>query len=157
MSDAETAPQQVKNQPEGSTSTNSDSPIRRRLPEKWNRRRSRWLRRGSYEAMRKFGVSAVSPFVEETTLCIAYMCPWAHWCKRAAPRPALVKQTACLRMESLNTRPSSGLSDHALDTLAKHRSEKQKINDATLMILDQFRPTGPTKSFGMKKPSRPVR
>jgi hypothetical protein len=94
--------------------------------------------------------------VGETTLCIAYMCPWAHACSKATPRPALVGQRDCLRKFPEERRPRSGLSDVALDNLAKHRDDGILLEPVTISVLDEFRPTGPTPSFGKKRPSRPV-
>lgn len=58
-------------------------------------------------------------------------------------------------MYPVEMRPKSGLSEHAIDTLAESRRSGEKLNPATLAVLDQFRPDGPSQSFGMKRPSRP--
>lgn len=126
-------------------------------PRGWIDRRRRKLRRVQREAMARIGISVVgAPMTGETTLCIAYMCPWAHSCVQATPRPALVGQRDCLRKYPEETRPESGLSDVALDNLAKHREEGIKLETVTLTVLDEFRPGGPTRSFGKKRPERPI-
>ena len=92
----------------------------------------------------------------ETTLCIAYMCPWAHACSQATPRPALVFERECLRKYPEEHRPSSGLSDSALDNLAKYREEGIKLETVTIIVLDEFRPDGPSPSLNQKRPERPT-
>lgn len=128
-----------------------------RLPRSWVSKRHRKLRRVKRAAFARIGLAtAGSPQVGETTLCIAYMCPWAHACSKATPRPALVGQRDCLRKFPEERRPRSGLSDVALDNLAKHRDDGELLEPVTITVLDEFRPTGPTKSFGKKRPVRPV-
>ena len=127
------------------------------LPRSWISKRHRKLRRVQRAAMARIGLAtAGSPLVGETTLCIAYMCPWAHACSNATPRPALVPQRNCLRKFPEEHRPGSGLSDVALDNLAKHREDGILLKAVTVAVLDEFRPSGPTPSFGMKRPPRPV-
>lgn len=107
--------------------------------------------------MARIGLATAGfPMAGETTLCIAYMCPWAHACSKATPRPALVGQRDCLRKFPEERRPQSGLSDVALDNLAKHREDGIRLESVTITFLDEFRPTGPTPSFGKKRPERPV-
>ncbi len=128
-----------------------------KIPESWKRRRSRKLRHVQYNALQKIGLStAGSPVSGETALCIAYMCPYAHTCPSASFRPALVSQRECLRLYPVEMRPKSGLSEHAIDTLADRRRAGRSLNPATLAVLDQFRPDGPSQSFGMKRPPRPL-
>ncbi len=127
------------------------------LPRSLRSKRLRKLLRTQRAAMARIGLAtAGSPLVGETTLCIAYMCPWAHACSKATPRPALVGQRDCLRKFPEERRPRSGLSDVALDNLAKHRDDGILLEPVTISVLDEFRPTGPTPSFGKKRPSRPV-
>jgi len=122
------------------------------LPRSWRSKRHRKLLRTQRAAMARIGLStAGSPLVGETTLCIAYMCPWAHACSKATPRPALVGQRDCLRKFPEERRPRSGLSDVALDNLAKHRDDGILLEPVTISVLDEFRPTGPTPSFGKKR------
>ena len=127
------------------------------LPKSWIDRRRRKLRRVQREALARIGLAtAGSPAVGETTMCIAYMCPWAHTCSGAAPRPALVAERECLRKFPDEQRPDSGLSDGALDNLAKHREDGIRLESVTVGVLDEFRPNGPSSSMGKKKPSRPI-
>ena len=128
-----------------------------KIPESWKRRRARKQRRVQYDALQKIGLStAGSPVSGETALCIAYMCPYAYICPKAAFRPALVSQRDCYLRYPEKMRPRSGLSEHAIDTLAEQRRAGRKLNPATLAVLDQFRPDGPSHSFGMKRPPRPI-
>ena len=83
------------------------------------------------------------------------MCPFAHACPNAAFRPALVSQRDCYRQFPDQMRPRPGLSEHAIDTLASQRKSGEKLHPVTLAVLDQFRPSGPTSSFRMKRPVRP--
>jgi hypothetical protein len=127
------------------------------LPKSWIDRRRRKLRRVQREALARIGLAtAGSPAVGETTMCIAYMCPWAHTCAGATHRPALVAERDCLRKFPEDRRPDSGLSDVALDNLAKHREEGIRLESVTVTVLDEFRPHGPSRSINMKKPERPV-
>ncbi|MDA0677475.1 MAG: hypothetical protein O2788_05655, partial [Chloroflexi bacterium] len=128
-----------------------------KIPESWKLRRARKQRRVQYDALQRLGLAtAGSPVSGETSLCIAYMCPYAYMCPRAAFRPALVNQRDCLRLYPEQMRPRSGLSEHAMDTLAEQRRAGERLNAATLSLLDQFRPAGPSPSFGLKRPPRPT-
>ena len=128
-----------------------------KIPESWKRRRARKLRHVQYRALERLGLAtAGSPVSGETTLCIAYMCPYAHACPSAAFRPALVGQRDCFRQYPAERRPRSGLSEHAMDTLADRRSTGRKLEPVTLAFLDQFRPKGPSSSYGLKRPPRPL-
>jgi len=127
-----------------------------KIPESWKRRRSRKLRHAQYSALQRMGLAtAGSPVSGETTLCIAYMCQYAHTCPGATFRPALVGQRECFRRYPYEMRPRSGLSDHAIDTLADRRRSGSSLNPVTLAVLDQFRPDGPSSSYGLKRPMRP--
>ena len=53
-------------------------------------------------------------------------------------------------------RPDSGLSDVALDNLAKHREDGIRLESVTVSVLDEFRPNGPTPSMNQKRPARPI-
>ncbi len=126
------------------------------LPKIWIDRRKRRLRRAQRDALARIGLStAGAPAVGETTLCIAYMCPWAHTCNGATPRPALVAERVCLRKFPEERRPNSGLSDNALDNLAQQREEGIRLESVTISVLDEFRPDGPTPSMRQKRPERP--
>ena len=127
-----------------------------KLPESWKRRRARKLRHVQYQALQRIGLStAGSPVSGETAMCIAYMCQYAYSCPKASFRPALVSQRDCYRRFPAELRPKPGLSDHAMDTLALERREGQRLTPQTQAILDQFRPDGPSPSFGKKRPARP--
>ena len=123
----------------------------------WSHRRNRRTAREHRQAIAKIGLSTSgSPVAGETALCIAYMCPWAHACSGAAPRPALVSQRKCLRCYPADMRPASGLSDHSLDVLADRRDKGELFGAVTIALLDQFRPSGPTASLHQRSPRRPV-
>jgi hypothetical protein len=127
------------------------------LPRTWIDRRRRKLRRAQREALSRIGLAtAGSPAAGETTMCIAYMCPWAHACNSAAPRPALVAQRDCARKFPEVNRPDSGLSDSALDNLAQQRVNGIRLESVTVGILDELRPDGPSPSMGKKRPALPV-
>ena len=127
------------------------------FPRSWSHRRNRKLRRERYQAISKIGLATSgSPVSGETTLCIAYMCPWAHACQWATPRPALVGQRKCLRCYPDEYRPATGLTDHALDVLADGRDKGERFGAVTIALLDQFRPSGPTPSLRQRRPQRPV-
>lgn len=128
-----------------------------KIPESWKNRRARKLRRARFNALQKIGLStAGSPVSGETSLCIAYMCAYAYTCPKASFRPALVNQRDCFRLYPNEMRPKSSLSEHAMDTLANQRKTGRKLAPQTLAMLDQFRPDGPSKSFGLKRPARPL-
>lgn len=127
-----------------------------KLPERWKHRRARKLRHVQYQALQRIGLStAGSPVTGETAMCIAYMCPYAYTCPKASFRPALVSQRDCYRRFPEELRPKAGLSEHAMDTLASERRAGRKFSPQTQALLDQFRPDGPTSSFGKKRPARP--
>ena len=89
--------------------------------------------------------SRVPPIYRETTICYAYMCPYAYACSERASRPAQVLMRRCMRYmpESLRIKPA--LSDLALDLLAKQRQDGHALSPTTTAILDQFRPNGPIR------------
>ena len=124
----------------------------RHRPDKRDRKLSRTRR----EAMNRIGLASVSPMAGETSLCIAYMCPWAHSCPSAAPRMALVPQRSCIRMYPAENRPATGLSGYALDLLADLRDNGSVLSPATTAILDEFRPSGPSRSFYQRRPALPL-
>ncbi len=149
------------------SSTESRFTINRKLPHffrifkvklshRLTRYRSGMIRRKPSEALKRFRFSRNSPFTGETTLCIAYMCPWAYTCNNAAPRPALVEQRGCIRQLDEAIRPPAGLSEHALDILAEQRRSGKILSPSTTIMLDRLRPQGPSPSFRKKSPSRPI-
>ena len=128
-----------------------------KIPRSWTMRRNRRLRHRKYQAISRIGLATSgSPVAGETALCIAYMCPWAHACPAATPRPALVSQRRCLRCYPQTMRPATALSDHAMDVLANQRESGVRLGAVTIAVLDQFRPSGPTPSLRQRRPERPV-
>ena len=127
------------------------------LPKSWIDRRRRKLRRVQRDVLARIGLAtAGAPAVGATTMCIAYMCPLAHSCSAATSRPASVAERDCLRKFPEDHRPDPGLSDAALDNLAKQREDGIRLESVTIGILDEFRPTGPTPSMNQKRPIRPI-
>ena len=90
--------------------------------------------------------SRVSPIHREITTCYAYMCPYAYGCNEKSRRPAQVMTRRCMRYmpEGLRIRP--GMSDLALDLLARQRDAGVALSPATNTILDKFRPNGPLRA-----------
>jgi|TARA_B100002003_G_C14015317_1_gene489803 hypothetical protein len=72
------------------------------------------------------------------------------------PRPALVSERDCLRKYPEEHRPGSGLSDLALNNLAKYREEGIRLETVTIIVLDEFRPGGPSPSLNQQRPERPI-
>ena len=127
-----------------------------RLSEHSVRRRTRTLKAQARRSLQLLGTALVSSKDSRSTICIAYMCPFAHSCKSATPRPAVVTESSCLRMAPEQLRPIRGtLSEHALDTLALMREIGERISPATAIVLDQFRPEGPSSSLNQKSPNLP--
>ncbi len=89
--------------------------------------------------------SRVPAHYRETTICYAYMCPYAYGCNEKSRRPAQVMTRRCMRYmpEGLRIRP--GMSDLALDLLARQRDAGVALSPATTTILDRFRPNGPLR------------
>ncbi len=89
--------------------------------------------------------SSISPIYRETTICYSYMCPFAYGCTEKAARPAQVMKRRCMRYLPESMRIEPGLSEHALDLLAKRRGSGDKLSATTTAILDQLRPDGPIR------------
>ena len=89
--------------------------------------------------------SRVPAIYRETTICYAYMCPYAHGCTEKSPRAAHVLRRRCMRYLPQTMRVKPGLSDFALDLLAKRRHRGEVLSDATVWVLDRFRPDGPIR------------
>ncbi len=89
--------------------------------------------------------SSVTPLYRETTICYAYMCPYAYGCTEKSKRPAQVLKRRCMGYlpESMRVRPA--LSDLALDLLAASRQDGRRLSSATAAVLDRVRPNGPTR------------
>ena len=89
--------------------------------------------------------SRVPPIYRETTTCYAYMCPFAYGCREKTTRPANVMMRRCMRYMPEQLRIKAGVSDFALDLLAKRRKSGDKLASATTAILDDLRPNGPIR------------
>lgn len=81
----------------------------------------------------------------ETTICYAYMCQYAYGCTEKSTRPAQVLTRRCMRYQPEAMRIEPGLSDHLLDTLARHRAKGEQLTSNTTAILDKLRPNGPLR------------
>lgn len=91
--------------------------------------------------------SRVPPIYRETTMCYAYMCPYAYGCSEKTNRPAQVLMRRCMRYMPETMRIKAGLSDFSLDLLAQRRKSGEKLNAATNAILDDLRPDGPMRKI----------
>ena len=89
--------------------------------------------------------SSVPAIYRETTICYAYMCPYAYGCTEKATRPAQVLWRRCIRYFPKSMRIPPGLTEHTLDLLATHRQRGEQLSSATIAVLDQFRPDGPLR------------
>ena len=89
--------------------------------------------------------SRVPPIYRETTTCYAYMCPFAYGCREKTTRPSNVMMRRCMRYMPEHLRIKAGVSDFALDLLAKRRKSGDKLASATTAILDDLRPNGPIR------------
>lgn len=89
--------------------------------------------------------SRVPPIYREITTCYAYMCPYAYGCAEKTARPAQVLMRRCMRYKPEDIRIRPGISDHALDLLAKHRKSGENLAVKTNAILDELRPNGPIR------------
>lgn len=91
--------------------------------------------------------SSVPALYRETTICYAYMCPYAYGCTEKSVRPAQVLTRRCIRYLPDEIRIKAGLSGLALDLLAKRRERGQRLNPATASLLDKHRPDGPMRKW----------
>ena len=89
--------------------------------------------------------SRVPAHYRETTICYAYMCPYAYGCNEKSARPAQVMTRRCMRYMPEGLRIQPGMSDLALDLLARQRDAGAALSPATTTILDRFRPNGPLR------------
>ncbi len=78
-------------------------------------------------------------------MCHSYMCIYAHGCSEKTNRPAKVLIRRCIRYMPEELRIKPGVSDLALDLLAKYRKTGQTIGSKTTAILDELRPNGPIR------------
>ena len=91
--------------------------------------------------------SRVPPIHREVTTCYAYMCSYAYGCTEKTRRPAQVLMRRCMRYKPEELRIRAGVSDYALDLLAKRRNSGEGIADETAAILDKLRPDGPLRKI----------
>ena len=89
--------------------------------------------------------SGVPPIYREVTICYAYMCAYAHGCTEKSARPAQVLRRRCMRYLPESMRVEPGVSDYALDLLARRRQRGKPVSPATARILDELRPNGPVR------------
>ena len=89
--------------------------------------------------------SRVRDIYLETTICYAYMCGYAHGCTEKTERAAQVLTRRCMRYRPDAMRVAPGLSDLALDLLARRRERGQRLAPGTVSVLDRLRPTGPLR------------
>ena len=89
--------------------------------------------------------SSVPPLYRETTICYAYLCPYAYGCREKASRPAQVMMRRCMRYLPESMRIRRGLSDLALDLLATQRRRGAPLAPETMAFLDRLRPNGPIR------------
>lgn len=90
--------------------------------------------------------SRVPAHYRETTICYAYMCPYAYGCNEKSARPAQVMTRRCMRYMPEGLRIKPGMSDLALDLLARQRDAGVALSPTTTTILDKFRPNGPLRA-----------
>ena len=91
--------------------------------------------------------SRVPAIYRETTTCHAYMCIYAYGCSEKTSRPARVMMRRCMRYMPEELRIKPGVSDLALDLLAKRRKAGGKLASETNAILDDLRPNGPLRKI----------
>jgi len=89
--------------------------------------------------------SGVRDIYRETTICYAYMCPYAYGCTEKTARAAQVLNRRCMRYQPEEMRVAPGLSDLALDLLAQRREKGKPVGAATAEMLDRLRPNGPMR------------
>lgn len=94
--------------------------------------------------------SRVPPIYRETTVCYAYMCSYAYGCTEKTSRPSQVMMRRCMRYLPEELRIKTGLSDFALDLLAKRRDSGKRLTIETTAILDDVRPDGPIRKVQVK-------
>ena len=82
---------------------------------------------------------------QETTHCLPYVCHFSSDCRAKRSRPSKVLVRNCLRFNSPDHRKGSGISELAIDLLAKRRTDGKPLSSLTLEMLDRIRPNGPTR------------
>ena len=81
----------------------------------------------------------------ETTTCLPYVCHFSSDCRVKRGRPSKVLVRNCLRFNSPDHRKGPGISELAIDLLAKRRTDGKPLSSLTLEMLDRIRPNGPTR------------
>jgi len=89
--------------------------------------------------------SRVTPEFRETTVCYAYMCPYAYACTEKSTRPAQVLTRRCMRYLPESMRHAPAMSDLCLDLLSRRRESGNKLSSETEALLDRVRPDGPIR------------
>ncbi len=95
--------------------------------------------------------SGVRDIYRETTICYAYMCPYAYGCTEKTERAAQVLNRRCMRYQPEEMRVVPALSDLALDLLAQRREQGKPVAATTSIMLDQLRPNGPLRKVQRPK------
>ena len=95
--------------------------------------------------------SGMRDIYRETTICYAYMCPYAYGCTEKTARAAQVLNRRCMRYQPEEMRVAPGLSDLSLDLLAQRREQGKPVGTATIELLDRLRPNGPMRKLPRPK------
>jgi hypothetical protein len=90
--------------------------------------------------------STVRSIHRETTVCYAYMCPYAYACDQKSARQAKVLLRRCMRYMPEEMRAEPAISDMALDLLAARREAGGRVSTDAKLLLDRVRPDGPLRS-----------
>lgn len=90
--------------------------------------------------------STVRALHRETTVCYAYMCPYAYACNQKSERPSKVLKRRCMRYLPEEVRAAPAVSDLALDLMAKRREAGGRMTAEVKLLLDRVRPDGPIRA-----------
>ena len=82
---------------------------------------------------------------QESTTCLPYVCHFSSVCRVKRDRSAKVLVRNCLRFNSTDQQKHSGISELAIDLLAKRRTDGKSLSSSTLEMLDRIRPNGPLR------------
>jgi hypothetical protein len=91
--------------------------------------------------------STVRAIHRETTVCYAYMCPYAYACDQKTARQAKVLLRRCMRYMPEGLRAQPAVSDMALDLVAARRDAGGRVSTEGKALLDRVRPDGPLRSL----------